>query len=63
MTLADQFALLVAKSASSFPVSPLIAPRGENATQRSRTVYSVGEAINQQGSRRNAKLAAGALRD
>jgi hypothetical protein len=63
MTLADQFARLVAKSGSIATVTPLIVTRAENTIQKSRTVYSIGEAINYQGIRKNAKLATGAVRD
>jgi hypothetical protein len=60
-TLEEQFALLIAGVAPKpFRTAPDLI-RGMPPPQRTRTVYSVGEAINQRG--QNAKLGAGSNRD
>ncbi len=61
-TLEEQFAALVAGVADQHLVkAPDLLPQGTGAGHRTRTVYSVGEAISQRGP--NAKLGAGIFRD
>lgn len=62
MTLEEQFALLVADGAiKSVPVLPELGTRQPSGSGRTRTVYSVGEAISHRGRTSNAKLGAGSL--
>lgn len=65
MTLEEQFARLVADAAytNMRPIPDLLRPTMTMPSARTRTVYSVGEAINQKGSGQNAKLGAGSLGD
>jgi hypothetical protein len=58
VTLADQFALLVANSVPQIRPQPQILNDTENNTQKSRTVYSIGEAVSYRGTNKNAKLGA-----
>lgn len=62
-TLEEQFALLVADAANpNWHSAPVVFRNISPSTPpRTRTVYSVGEAINQRG--QNAKLGTGANRD
>ena len=61
-TLEEQFALLVASvGLKPFGHAPDLLKQSPQVPNRTRTVYSVGEAINQRG--QNAKLAAGTHRD
>lgn len=62
-TLEEQFALLMANAqfGPSSEVPSVLRQSPPERTPRTRTVYSVGEAINQRG--QNAKLGAGSHRD
>lgn len=65
VTLEEQFACLVADVAYQH-ARPAFAPfesSKEGQLPRTRTVYSVGEAMNQKGQSRDAKLGAGFNRD
>lgn len=60
-TLAEQFARLVAsENLRQMPVIPDHVFREQNV-QRSRTVYSIGEAIRCRGQEHDAKLGAGSI--
>ncbi len=63
MTLEEQFARLVADVAQRqvLPVPNPMVPAITTTTGRTRTVYSVGEAISQKGQGQNAKLGAGSI--
>lgn len=62
-TLEEQFALLIANTASQqiLHIPDVIQQSAVQLSSRTRTVYSVGEAISQRGS--NAKLGTGLNRD
>lgn len=63
-TLEEQFAQLVADAAlQQFKPFPDILRASPQQSTRTRTVYSVGEAINQRGQNQHAKLGAGSYRD
>lgn len=62
MNLEEQFALLVADIAQPRPAPNFLQPVRDTSL-RTRTVYSVGEAISQKGRSDNAKLGAGTFRD
>lgn len=62
-TLEERFAALMADATDQkWHFAPSLVQNGNiSVTQRTRTVYSVGEAISQRG--RDAKLGAGAIGD
>lgn len=65
MTLEEQFARLVADVAQQQirPAPNLLNPTPVSRSMRTRTVYSVGEAVSQRGQAGDAKLGAGSIRD
>lgn len=64
MTLEEQFALLVANVSAERvrPIPNIMQPISKPALTRTRTVYSVGEALTVKGAS-NAKLGAGTFRN
>ena len=65
MTLEEQFAMLVASTMADrvHPVPNILRPSNGQTLTRTRTVYSVGEAISQKGQANDAKLGRGSHRD
>lgn len=65
MTLEEQFAMLVASTMGDRvrPVPNILRPASGQTLTRTRTVYSVGEAISQKGQANDAKLGRGSHGD
>lgn len=65
MTLEEQFAMLIASTKPDRvrPVPNILRPAIGNTLTRTRTVYSVGEAIGQKGHNSDAKLGRGTVGD
>lgn len=65
MTLEEQFAMLVASTKADRvrPIPNILRPAIGNTLTRTRTVYSVGEAICQKGQHSDAKLGTSSHRD
>jgi hypothetical protein len=61
MSLAEEFARLMAQSGTTLPNLPTFAPAGSRSVVKTRTVYSVGEAISRKEPREDAKLEASTL--
>jgi hypothetical protein len=64
MTLAEQIASLIAhKNWDQLLSAPIPSLQPKKQSQRTETVYSVGEALNRKRLSDNAKLATGSVRD
>lgn len=58
MTIAEQFAQLMAGVNVQAPPAPVFKPMDQNPVAKSRTVYSVGEAVKRREQAKHAKLGA-----